>query len=70
MTLPKVRAVSSAGSERLPYKQDVGGSSPSSPTKKKYGVVAQLVRVLDCRSSGCGFESRRLRQSIAKNNIV
>ena len=26
-----------------------------------FGDVAQLVRVLDCRSSGCGFESRRLR---------
>ncbi len=25
------------------------------------GAVAQLVRVLDCRSSGCGFESRRPR---------
>ena len=25
------------------------------------GGVAQLVRVLDCRSSGCGFESRRPR---------
>lgn len=26
------REISSAGSERLPYKQDVGGSNPSSPT--------------------------------------
>lgn len=26
------RAISSVGSERLPYKQDVGGSNPSSPT--------------------------------------
>lgn len=34
MTLPKVGAVSSAGSERLPYKQDVGGSNPSLPTVK------------------------------------
>lgn len=32
----------------------MGGSSLS-------GAVAQLVRVLDCRSSGCGFESRRRR---------
>ena len=29
-----VRANSSAGPERLPYKQDVGGSNPSSPTDK------------------------------------
>ena len=26
------RAFSSVGRERLPYKQDVGGSSPSTPT--------------------------------------
>ena len=28
------RALSSAGSERLPYKQRVGGSNPSAPTRK------------------------------------
>ena len=27
------RALSSAGSERLPYKQRVGGSNPSAPTE-------------------------------------
>ena len=27
-----IRALSSAGSERLPYKQRVGGSNPSAPT--------------------------------------
>ena len=27
-------ALSSAGSERLPYKQRVGGSNPSAPTKE------------------------------------
>jgi hypothetical protein len=27
--------ISSAGSEHLPYKQRVGGSNPSSPTKQK-----------------------------------
>ena len=29
------RAISSVGSEHLPYKQRVGGSTPSSPTKKR-----------------------------------
>ena len=29
------RAFSSAGSEHLPYKQRVGGSNPSTPTKRK-----------------------------------
>ena len=31
----KQRAFSSAGSEHLPYKQRVGGSNPSTPTKPK-----------------------------------
>ena len=30
----RTRALSSAGSERLPYKQRVGGSNPSAPTTK------------------------------------
>ena len=30
----RVRANSAVGSERLPYKQKVGGSNPSSPTKQ------------------------------------
>ena len=29
------RAINSVGSECLPYKEEVGGSSPSLPTKKK-----------------------------------
>ena len=29
-----LRGFSSAGSEHLPYKQRVGGSNPSTPTKK------------------------------------
>ena len=29
------RALSSAGLEHLPYKQRVGGSNPSAPTKKE-----------------------------------
>ena len=31
------RALSSVGSERLPYKQRVGGSNPSAPTKRSRG---------------------------------
>lgn len=31
----KIWGISSVGSERLPYKQDVGGSNPSFPTKKE-----------------------------------
>ena len=38
----RLRANSSAGSERLPYTQDVGGSNPSSPThaRANSGAVA------------------------------
>ena len=36
-----IRELSSVGSERLPYKQRVGGSTPSAPTKK------DLFRILE-----------------------
>ena len=46
-------ALSSAGSERLPYKQRVGGSNPSAPTKNnRDGSVAQLNRASDYGSEG------------------
>src|SRR3954470_235172 len=35
--------------------------SCSTDGMKRDGRVAQLVRVPDCRSGGCGFESRRAR---------
>ena len=35
-------ALSSAGSERLPYKQRVGGSNPSAPTNKTVVFVENL----------------------------
>jgi hypothetical protein len=37
------RAHSSVGSERLPYKQDVGGSNPSVPTSKQKEVTLKNV---------------------------
>ena len=43
--LRKVRAFSSAGLEHLPYKQRVGGSNPSTPTKGCFPVV----HLLSCR---------------------
>ena len=43
--LQEVRAFSSAGLEHLPYKQRVGGSNPSTPTKGCFPVVP----ILDCR---------------------
>ncbi len=55
-------AVSSAGSEHLPYKQGVGGSNPSLPTPA--ARVAELADAPDSKSGGlqnpCGFDSRLL----------
>ena len=55
----KMRAFSSAGSEHLPYKQRVGGSNPSTPTRKRnsFGSLAQLNRAFDYGSKGYRFES-------------
>ena len=44
--LRKARAFSSAGLEHLPYKQRVGGSNPSTPTKKSSEVVSELFFIL------------------------
>ena len=60
------RALSSAGSEHLPYKQRVGGSNPSAPTtpkiafllkldrRKSLGRLAQLVQSVCLTSRGSG----------------
>ena len=42
----KLRELSSAGSEHLPYKQRVGGSNPSAPTKTKRGEKMSRIRHL------------------------
>ena len=57
-SLSEMRAFSSAGSEHLPYKQRVGGSNPSTPTKLSFqGSLAQLNRAFDYGSKGYRFES-------------
>ena len=69
--LEKLRALSSAGSERLPYKQRVGGSNPSAPTfcgkyiKNSFGSLAQLNRASDYGSEGYRFESCRSHLIVA-----
>ena len=54
--------------ERLPYKQDVTGSSPVVPTRARRtqcGVVVQLVRTPACHAGGRGFKSLPRRQLAA-----
>ncbi len=58
----KQRALSSAGSEHLPYKQRVGGSNPSAPTlieKKILGRLAQLVQSICLTSRGSAVRIRQ-----------
>ena len=60
-----IRALSSAGSEHLPYKQRVGGSNPSAPTFlslfpfKKWGRLAQLVQSVCLTSRGSAVRIRQ-----------
>ena len=63
---PRERELSSAGSERLPYKQRVGGSNPSAPTSERRSTFDDVGRLFfvsaaeECRrsepssSGGCG----------------
>ena len=63
------RALSSAGSERLPYKQRVGGSNPSAPTTTlnvkllvssiARGRLAQLVQSVCLTSRGSAVRIRQ-----------
>ena len=59
----KLRALSSAGSERLPYKQRVGGSNPSAPTPKGQsrhsGRLAQLVQSICLTDRGSAVRIRQ-----------
>ena len=58
----RTRALSSAGSERLPYKQRVGGSNPSAPTF----FLTAIHRKMD----SCFFCARRKRREGGRHTQV
>ena len=57
-------ALSSAGSERLPYKQRVGGSNPSAPTRKQNPRQHPYQRAL----SSAGSERLPYKQRVGGSN--
>ncbi len=77
----QIWAVSSAGSERLPYKQDVGGSNPSLPTKASikrgffsttdclYAEVAEPADALDSKSCGLNIRVGSTPTFCTKNGL-
>ena len=58
------RAFSSAGSEHLPYKQRVGGSNPSTPTKFSQFLVRKVLRAF----SSAGSEHLPYKQRVGGSN--
>ena len=58
-------ALSSAGSERLPYKQRVGGSNPSAPTTIYYGIQIAAIHLL---MSCCCFFVQQMERARKVNS--
>ncbi len=59
----KIWAISSAGSEHLPYKQGVTGSNPVSPTKPHKRLFFWAI-------SSVGLERLLDRQEVTSSNLV
>ena len=72
-----VRAISSVGSERLPYKQEVTGSTPVSPTKRLtkkstfFSMSKSYFYILYSKSQDkyyTGYTSSKLNERLRKHN--
>ena len=55
---------------RIPWTGLAGLSSDAIIQDSNVGAVAQLVRALDCRSRGCGFDPRRPRSNKPRETSV
>lgn len=65
---PFLRELSSAGSERLPYKQRVGGSNPSAPTTENQPLTVMQVVFLCREHSSVGLERLLDKQEVCGSN--
>ena len=60
--------LSSVGSERLPYKQRVGGSNPSAPTTENQPLTVMQVAFLFREHSSVGLERLLDKQEVSGSN--
>ena len=60
--------LSSVGSERLPYKQRVGGSNPSAPTTENQPLTVMQVVFLFREHSSVGLERLLDKQEVSGSN--
>ena len=65
---PFLGELSSAGSERLPYKQRVGGSNPSAPTTENQPLTVMQVVFLCREHSSVGLERLLDKQEVCGSN--
>jgi hypothetical protein len=59
-------AISSVGSEHLPYKQRVGGSTPSSPTTHQINLFGEFLKIFTISGFIFSFISDRTQKSLDK----
>ena len=64
----QARALSSAGSEHLPYKQRVGGSNPSAPTLQTLLALKQPNIITSRALSSAGSEHLPYKQRVGGSN--